>query len=484
MSLTLLIQQLLPFVLILVLGFPLVMLLLGEFINWLETRNLPLVAPVRILRNWIVPSTALWILLTQVLTLPRDNSSIKIVETLFWITVIYGALTLMNVVLFEDAPKESWQAKVPQLLRDLARLFLVVLGGSIVLSSVWGANLAGLLTALGFGSLVLGLALQDSLGNIFSGISLLFEQPFSVGDWIKVGDYQGKVVAINWRSVHLLNIDDFIQIVPNSILAKQTFINYSRPTNSLHVTPMEIGFSYDDPPNQVIKLLREAASNIEGISPRKQPKVTVTRYADSSIIYKIQVYTETVPLSRPVLDELKARIWYVARRNHLTIPYPIYSLARHHPASDSPESNHQQIVSAVHHTSSFASLTPQLLEKVLKASEIKDYAKQEMVLYQGEALSGLYLILQGAVRLSAINLNEQRVTIGELFAGEFFGEKASLLSDRISDVSVQVLEDLRVLLVDIETLQFILAQSPRLAHELGEVMELRRRTIQSLCRVS
>ena len=108
------------------------------------------------------------------------------------------------------------------------------------------------------GSLVIGLALQDTLKNLFSGILLLFERPFALGDWLQVGETIGKVIKVNWRSVYLQTRDQDSVVIPNSILAQGNFTNYNRPT-PLHVERFLFGFSYDDPPNKVIRVLKETA---------------------------------------------------------------------------------------------------------------------------------------------------------------------------------------------------------------------------------
>ena len=100
------------------------------------------------------------------------------------------------MLVFENAAKESWRSRAPKLFQDLIRLLLVVIGAAIVLSVVWRQDLGGLIAALGVGSIVLGLALQETLGNLMSGIALFFERPFSVGDWISVGGKSGQVVQI------------------------------------------------------------------------------------------------------------------------------------------------------------------------------------------------------------------------------------------------------------------------------------------------
>ncbi|MFM9046602.1 MAG: hypothetical protein ACKOOH_02905 [Cyanobium sp.] len=134
---------------VLIFGFPVAMVLLGEAIRRLQRRRHPVLPAVRILRNWIIPSLTVFVLLAQVIGLPRSTVLVRVAETLVWITLIYGALTLLNAIMFEGAAEGSWQAKVPQLFRDLGRFVLVLVGSSIVLSTVWGADLGGFLTALG-----------------------------------------------------------------------------------------------------------------------------------------------------------------------------------------------------------------------------------------------------------------------------------------------------------------------------------------------
>jgi small-conductance mechanosensitive channel len=203
----------------------------------------------------------------------------RLSETLLWITIIYAALTLLNVVLFTGAQADSWQAKVPQLLRDLGRFVLVCIGAAIVLSTVWGANLGGLLTALGVGSLVIGLALQDSLGNVFSGIALLFEQPIKLGDWIHLEAVRGKVVEINWRSVHILTANKDLMVVPNAQLAKGNFTNLSRPTG-VRGDRLCFSFACDDPPEKVMQVLLDLAQEIEDVVADPPPEIRLDAYGD------------------------------------------------------------------------------------------------------------------------------------------------------------------------------------------------------------
>src|SRR5262249_20372642 len=154
----------------------------------LRRRGNPAEAPLREVRNLLVPALAAYVLLVHVAELGPRSYPVLVVLTLAWIFGLHAALSFLNVALFAGAHKGSWRARVPGLARDLVRLVLVLVGAALVLSTVWGTNLGALVTALGVGSIVLGLALQDPLGNLYSGVILLFEQPFTVGDWLRVGD--------------------------------------------------------------------------------------------------------------------------------------------------------------------------------------------------------------------------------------------------------------------------------------------------------
>ena len=99
---------------------------------------------------------------------------------------------------------------------------------------------------MGVSLIVIGLALQDTLGSVMSGIALLLERPFRVGDWLRIGDIEGQVIDINWRSVRLLTLERQVIIVPHQFIGKKIIRNYSQPER-IYNQRINIGFSYDTP---------------------------------------------------------------------------------------------------------------------------------------------------------------------------------------------------------------------------------------------
>ena len=114
-----------------------------------------------------LPSVGLALFLRLVLGRPPPSLWVRLAETAVWVSVVVSLLGTVNVVVFERARPGSWQHRVPNLLRDLVRLLLVAATAALVYSFVWGRELTGAVAALGVTSIVVGLALQEPLGNLF-----------------------------------------------------------------------------------------------------------------------------------------------------------------------------------------------------------------------------------------------------------------------------------------------------------------------------
>ena len=121
------------------------------------------------------------------------------------------------------------------------------------------------------GAVVIGLALQDTLGNLFAGLAIQIEKPFRVGDWVTIGGQDGLVSEITWRATKMRTKAGNFVVVPNSVLAKDTITNYSEPTRAMRLH-VEVGASYEVPPNLVKSVIRAALRNAPEIRTIGLPK--------------------------------------------------------------------------------------------------------------------------------------------------------------------------------------------------------------------
>jgi small-conductance mechanosensitive channel len=459
----------------LVILFPLITIILGETIHRLKQRGKPLAATLRLVRNLIVPVLVFLLFMQHVLFFEADGRLIKTVQTLLWVCVIHAALSLLNVVLFEAAEADTWRSKVPKLLIDLSRLVLILLGTAIVLATVWNADLAGLATALGVSSIVIGLALQDTLGSVTSGIALLFEQPFSVGDWLRVQDFVGQVTDINWRAVRLQTLEREMLVIPHKVIGAEIIRNFSQPTG-VHADRVTLGFSYSDPPNLAKQVLKRTALGTPGILSDPAPEVFVLAYGDSSVNYAVKFFIQDYGDLEDIRDRFMTRIWYAAQRHGLSIPFPIRTLYHF----NGPTAEAKQTTQRLHNSlQSIPAFVPLDAQAPAQAMRLQHFGAGERVLRQGEISAALYIIISGQARFTALDPQGQDREVLTLKAGEFFG-MITLFSGEPSTVSITALEDLEVMRLSATVVNQMIERQPSFAREISQVLEIRRRAIQTV----
>ncbi|MEL7070352.1 MAG: mechanosensitive ion channel family protein [Cyanobacteria bacterium J06581_3] len=471
-------EQWLPWGIGLIVLFPLLMVGLAELALQMRTRNHPMVKVVEEIRVWVIPSAALFFLLTRVVELPEGDRPIQVVETLAWISLIVAALSFVNVLLFTGAKPGTWQRDMPKLFRDLVRTILIAVGIAIVLKAVFDINLAGVFTALGVTGIVLGFALQDTLGNLFSGVALLFERPFDIGDWLEIDGQIGKVIEVNWRSVHIQTRNLNQLIVPNSALALAVIRNYNKPAPQ-HREVVGLGFSYGDPPNKVKRVMREAALDTPGVLRDPTPIVQTISYDDSSIGYNVLLFLESYAKVPTIRDAFVTRVWYAARRNGLSIPFPIRDVYHHHIPKVADDEPLRRLAGYMKSLPSLAMVSDNVLEEIAPQAQLMHFGRGESVIYQGQNGVKLHFVLAGSAIATTQDSKGKKYTIAELTRSDFFGYSA-LLTNEPNPMTVTAAEDMEVLVLEIEAVQTMLNKSSRFAQQLGSVIDARQSKLKAI----
>ena len=460
----------------LVLAFQVGVVVLGEVAWRLERRGRAASALFRIVRNVVLPVLVALAFLTRVVGADPASPLVRIVETLFWVTVLYAGFSAVNVLVFEEAAADTWRARVPQLFLDLTRFLMVLVGAAIVLSVVWKRDLGGLLAALGVGSIVLGLALQDTLGNVMAGIALLFERPFKTGDWIKIGAREGEVIEMNWRSVRIRTSERDLLVVPNSILGKETIVNVCEPTR-LHAERVVIGFSLADPPNRVKEALRETGLSIEGVLADPGPKVETLGYESDRILYETKLSLTDLFATRRIRDEFTTRVWYAARRAGLTLPYPTHALRREAP--EEPADPAERIGADLARVAAFSALDARALDALGHSARRLRYAKGEKMLPDGGVPVAVCALAAGRASLCVTGRDGIEHPVLELGPGDLFGEEACVAAQRAT-ASVVAESDAEVIAIPALEARALLDTSPPVARAVAELIEARGKAIQRL----
>jgi small-conductance mechanosensitive channel len=443
-------------------GLPVTLIGLTELHHALERRQSALARPVNMLRSYLVPLTALLMLLIEVAQVPAQLNSVRVLATVFGFLVLVLVLSGLNATLFEGAPQGSWRARVPTIFRDVLRLLLIAVGLALIFSYVWGVRVAGLFTALGVGSVVIGLMLQNSVGQIVSGLFMLFEQPFRIGDWLDTPAARGRIVEANWRAVHI-QTDNGLQITPNSVLAATSFTNLSRPPGA-HQLSITTTFSPADPPDRVRRLL----SRVAGALPQCKADTTPTAVAAGSGEYRV-----TIGLKSPA-DDGAARstflrwIWYAARREGL-----------HLDDADDDYSTPARVQMAMRTVVAPAlrlSLTDQ--QSLLPHAKIVRYGADEVVQMAGEVPTGMTFLIEGSIRLTTAAEDGSVLSLTVLEEGSFIGLTSLTRQPNFS--AAYALEEVTAMEIDREHIEDLVMRSPLLLQELGRIIEERRKRVESL----
>jgi small-conductance mechanosensitive channel/CRP-like cAMP-binding protein len=433
---------------------PVLLVVLTELINHLRRRNNPVAGPLRLLRNGVIPAGALFALLAFALQSPAEQVWTRVVATVFGFLVILLLLSSFNVALFANAAEGSWRERIPTIFVEIARLVLVALGLALLFSWVWDADVGGLFTALGVGSIVIGLALQNAVGGVISGLLLLFEQPFKIGDFLDTGGVKGRVVEVNWRAVHI-DTGSGIQIVPNSNLSGASFTNLSEPAGPYSASA-SVTFSTDDPPHEVMALLVEVA---DGLPMRTSERASVS-YSGSG------AFGVSIPVAGPAdasraLSTYLSWLWYAARRRGFALDGD---------ATD-PIAEPARLAEALEAVSGTLHLRDDDREALLGSAHLERYGIGEVVLPSGVVPDEVRVVVAGRAVL-ALDVDGGRVEFAVAEKGELIGQTA-LTRERTQAVTVAG-EILTVVVLPLATVDELIRTRPRLAAEIGESLELKR----------
>ena len=454
--------------------FPVLVIVLGEVAVRLRRQGRSYAGSVETLRNLVLPLVAFYLILVYVGELPRDGLVLKLFVTVGSIVLLVAVLGIVNGLIFTA----DTERRVPKLFLDLGRILLIMLGLAIVLSVVWDYDLNNLITALGVSSIVLGLALQDTLGNLFNGITLINERPFRVGDFIEVDNFSGKVIEVNWRAVRLLTRERDMIVLPHLKVAQSAIINHSQP--EMHwAQKLVLGFSYGDPPNRVKEVLYEILEATPGVLQTPKVEVKVETFDASAVNYEIEYYIASFGHREEIRDDFMTRVWYAARRYNLNIPFPQMNLHRE-PQRELAEAGERERMDNLAYAVELLGIVPETKRLAATPDLVQRYyGKGEYLIEAGLPMPGLFVLLSGEARMTAADGGGETVVLADLHRGDYF-TSVLLPGNRQNVVSVHATEDLKVLYFPEAVIRTLVNRYPKLANQVEEALHTRRRQLVKL----
>ncbi len=383
---------------------------------------------------------------------------------------LWAAWFLVGVVrafiIAEHRPREG------KLIQDLLAGLIYLSAVFAITAYVFNLPIQGLLATSGVIAIILGLALQSTLSDVFSGIVLNFSRPYRPGDWISVeGGTEGRVIEMNWRATHVLTGKRDMAIVPNSAIAKAKIVNASSPSG-IHGVTVTVQIDRKATPGAGIKIIERALLNSRLVMTRPAPWITVKSITGTGTEFETVFFVEDLIHATEAQNELLDLIYrhvVAAGLDLVSVDHSPYPRPRPDPsvnASTCPQR-------ALELVEIFAALTPDERQSLAAKMKQKTIDKGEVLLEPGVVLQSLFIMGTGVLSLTHIVAGNEIESM-RLGPGDHFGE-IGLLSGAATAARVTALLPTTVYELTKDDLAPILEARATVAQELGR--ELARRQV-------
>ena len=390
----------------------------------------------------------------------RGDGVLRLAEQLlacfWWIEASQGAVAATRLlIVLEDRPRET------RIVSDLLAAAIRIGAALAIVAFVFAVPVRGLLATSGVIAIVLGLALQSTLSDVFSGIAVGLERPFKAGDVISLdGDLEGRVEQVNWRSTRILLDGETLAVVPNSTVAKTRVLNRSAPTPQ-RGDHIEIAIHPAVPPERALAVLRVAVQGVRHVLAHPPPDVSCRSIAGDATRFKVTFAVDRGPHLATARTELLARL-----HRHLTfagIPLAVPGVA---PAA--AELGRPPGIADLLARSDLFGPVEAAHRAQLAALFTLDWIKRGDTLFrQGETPVALFVIASGVVRIDLDPVDhEDRPPLHVLAPGETIGAYG-LISGKSYVATASAMTDLEVHRLERDALFKALDEYP----DLGEGLE-------------
>jgi small-conductance mechanosensitive channel len=238
------------------------------------------------------------------------------------ILVVANILTKFISRLMRKHMKGHIEPTVLELTELITKAVVYIAALLIILNSLGIEGiLVPMLTSAGIIGIVLGFALRDSLSNVFAGISLFMDEPFKIGDIIKIGDLNGRLYDIGLRSTQIKTFDNNLIVLPNNYVAASNIINYTKKDPKIRVKT-EVDISYESDIDKAIKILTDIAKKDKNVMNDPAPDVRVDDLGESGITLQLRTWVPGGQFVRKTPSDMRYNIKKEFDKRGIEIPYP------------------------------------------------------------------------------------------------------------------------------------------------------------------
>ncbi|MGB0682742.1 MAG: ABC transporter substrate-binding protein [Magnetovibrionaceae bacterium] len=403
-----------------------------------------------------------------------QDVAITVFRVLWWLVPAW--LLVRAVEFFFWTPLEQRTGRaVPRVVRAFSAGIIYTLAVLGVIAFVFDQTVTSLLATSGVVAMIVGLAIQMNLSNVFSGIAINVETPFRMGDWIKVAEYEpGKVVAITWRTTRIETLDKNIICIPNSIASDSFVENFSYPEESYR-TELLVHLDPGARPIWVEKILHDAITATAGIKKDPKPEIVFVGVMDWSATYAIRFFCDNYPSS----IEITARAWRDVVRNlryagFVSVIHEEFILFHLEDKKGNKPDPEALLIDDVPIFEPFNAEQKALVRQRLGH---RSFEAGDHVIRAGDPGASLFIVSEGAMLVEIEAEDGSMLEVNRLGPGDFFGEMA-LLTGEPRAATITAATPSRALEISHDHIQSILNEYPEIADDLSRI--LTKRTLENI----
>jgi small-conductance mechanosensitive channel len=413
-------------------------------------------------------------------TLPeeRDKAQIafemilNIIKVILWMILAIAILRALADLIFGTIFRRRRGYEAPTLIRNIFSMVAYIVSFVIIFKSFYpDVGLGALFTTSAVLGAIIGLALQDTLGNLFAGISLHADKPFQVGDVLTVGQRTGVVESISWRAVKIRTFSNHIVLASHTSVSREAI--EVCPRDNLNARIVFFNTLYTDSPAKTIHIVREAVREADNVSPKITPVVRIRNLGESGVEYEVKYWLIDYAKYNDTDALVRQRIWYAFRRARLNFAFPTRTLHVERKArTDSTETDGSGFIERLSAVDIFAPLSMEQMAQLAASSASHVFAPGEIVIRAGDEGSSMFVVHNGRVSVQ-ISDNGKPRTVAVLNEGDFFGEMA-LFTGEPRTANVLALEETEVLEIGHQAMKHLFDTNPDLVDSLSHIIAERR----------
>ncbi|GIU81427.1 MAG: hypothetical protein D6687_10690 [Acidobacteria bacterium] len=400
----------------------------------------------------------------------------KLVYVLLWMILVITIVRFLNILSANTLLKKAGNVELATLLQNVFSIIIYVFAFVIIVKSQFDVDLTTVFAGGTILGVVLGLALQDTLGNLFAGLALQADQPFQIGDVVSIPGrgVTGVVETVSWRGIKIRTFQDKVLVVSNSVLGKELI--EVAPRNNTNARLVYFCTLYSISPAKVIKVTREALRNIDNISPKFTPKVRIRNLGDNGIEWEIKYWLENYAKYNETDAQIRMRLWYAFRREGIEFAYPTRTVYNEEKKTLA-EIPAGEIANLLRRVSIFAPLSADEIKKLAGNCEFRVYSPNEPITVEGQKGDSMFVIYQGKARVQVMD-NHIPKTLAILGEGDFFGEMG-LFTGEPRTATVIAEDETKILRIRKSAVKPLLDDNPDLVQAFSKIIAERQSALES-----